>query len=1216
MRLALPAVGCLLLAAASPAAPPPAPPADFAQPQSSPRPAPFPVKYVDQGQNDPRLKGYLTPEGFKLEIVATEPAVVNPVGMTFGPDGTLYVLEWLPDPVTQGRWFEFKETFRYRDGSTKQVATMKKFVSDLVKVLRPNPATGVYDRAEPIIADELPSTLLYHDGWLYTASRGTVRRFRQSRPGGPWDVREVIAQGFCGFHHHQVSGLTIGNDGKLYITSGDDDNFAEGADGSRATVLRTGAVFRCNPDGTQMEAYSLGYRNPYRDLAFDDRFNFFHADNDNEDGSKFTGCRLVHVAEGIDYGWRLFQGARCCRPDFTRGAIAGELPGKVAPMLKTGRGSPAGLLIYNDTRLPEHYRGLLYYPDVFRKVVRAYKTAPTGATFAVTHELEFLKSDDPLFRPCQMVTGPDGAVYVCDWRTDSGGAGRLSGDGVHGRIYRLTWTGTADHPALPRRGMDSWAKVVRAADEELVGKLAAPDFSDRLLARDELIRRGAKARGPVLSKFISGSLPPAGRLAAIGVLTALWDRDVEDLFRLLLNDESADVRRLAADALGQHAGPKDLAAYDALARLLGDHDPAVRRVAALALARAGNEGAADALVNAWKADDGKDAFLTDAYLRGLERLGKRGMDALLAAAESGSHVDRDKVAVAFTALRTRAAADALPELLANPHLLPGQRADLVRSYANYLFDPPLSFDPLVAFLAARPNEPAAVKVAGLDVLAATGNLSSPAAARYALGLLDAPEAEVRAAAIRVVEDTRLTAGLPKLLAMLADPARPADERAAVLRAVRVTGDRSAVAPLRELLARPEPATLKAEALRALAGVDGAAARQAAQPLLDQPDPTLIAEAVAVLGATKDGAKLIGERFVARKLPRALWPQVSASLKKFPGDPALAKLNAEVTKGGLLLTDNPAELQKIRELVLTKGDPKKGKELYLNTAVLACATCHRMEGVGGSVGPDLTRVWDTQTVDKLLESIVQPSKEIKEGYQAYRVNTVDGQVLTGLKVSETSAEVVLRDATGRDLRVPKADVESLAASKVSLMPDDVIAQLSYDQFIDLLAFLKSRPAQESLRGAVLEYAVATGFAPDLRTTQPPEHLAAGKPGATDGWPAKAVDAGGLLQLRPLLPADKPSAAYALTYVYSPKPQRAAAALTADDPVRLWVGKDLAFERTAAKPKGLAGADERFAVDLPAGWTPVLVKVSATGPEHRLGLSLAGDGLRTAVKPDGK
>src|SRR5213078_4642951 len=113
--------------------------------------------------------------------------------------------------------------------------------------------------------------------------RGTVRRWRQApasniggldltktaAPNDPWNVRETVAQGFCGFHHHQVSGVTIGNDGMLYVTSGDDDNYVEGSDGSRATVLRTGAVFRCRPDGSKMETYAIGFRNPYRDVSFD-----------------------------------------------------------------------------------------------------------------------------------------------------------------------------------------------------------------------------------------------------------------------------------------------------------------------------------------------------------------------------------------------------------------------------------------------------------------------------------------------------------------------------------------------------------------------------------------------------------------------------------------------------------------------------------------------------------------------------------------------------------------------------------------------------------------------------------------------------------------------------------------------------------------------------------------------------------------------------------
>ena len=190
--------------------------------------------------------------------------------------------------------------------------------------------------------------------------------------------------------------------------------------------------------------------------------------------------------------------------------------------------------------------------------------------------------------------------------------------------------------------------------------------------------------------------------------------------------------------------------------------------------------------------------------------------------------------------------------------------------------------------------------------------------------------------------------------------------------------------------------------------------------------------------------------------------MSEALRKFPADPAAAKLNGDLLKGGLLLRLDPAEAERLRNLVAVKGDPKRGKELYLNTSVLACASCHKLEGVGGSVGPDLTRVWDSHSVEKLLEAIIEPSKEIKEGYQTYKANTADGRVFSGLRVSETPTEVVLREASGRDTRLLKADLDEFGPVKVSLMPDNAVSQLSYDQFIDLLAFLKSRSAQESLR----------------------------------------------------------------------------------------------------------------------------------------------------------
>ena len=1193
------------------------PPAEFAPNQTVAKPAPFDVKLVDQGKWDPRLKGIMAPDGFKTEIVADESVITNPVGMTFAPDGTFYVLEWKPDPGRE--WYPLEETFRYKDGTTRKVTTMKKFVTDPVKVLRYNTAKGIFDKSDIIFTDELPSSILWHDGWLYTTGRGTVRRHRQSKAGGAWDVREIIAQGFCGFHHHQVSGLTIGPDGWLYLTSGDDDNFVEGSDGSRATVMRTGAVFRCKPDGSKMEAYSIGYRNPYRDVVFDQNANIFHSDNDQEDGSKFQGCRLVHVAEGADFGWRLFTGAKCCRTDFVRGAVAGELPGKVPPMIKTGRGSPAGVLLYQDTQLPKKYQHLMYYPDVYRKLIRAYTVAPDGSTFGITKEFEFMKSDDPLFRPCQMITGPDGAIYVCDWRTDSGGAGKLWGDGAHGRIYRLTWEGTTAEPKIAPRPMDTWAKQCgpQATSDALQTSLTSADFTVRDRAQKEAIRRAAgepdKWRGVFGKTLADPKQFSSARVWAAGGLQQLWNADVRKQFLAMLPDEdSADLRRVIVDALGRSAAKGDAPVNEALTKRLEDEAPAVRRAAALALGRLGGGDAADAIINAWKADDGKDVYLADGYVRALERIGTPAMRALLAVATSGKPAETEKVVNAFAGMRTKEAAAALPDLLGNAHLTAPQRASLIRSYTNYIFETPLSLEPLAEFLVKRPNEPAMVQIAGLEVMAEANSLGGGRPAEFVIGLLNADDEAVRMAALAAVDKNRLANAADALKAMFVDPKKSLGERTAILKAMRAIPNASFTATVRTVLeSSTEPATVKAEALRTLAAFDPIAARKLAEQLLENPDPTLITEAIATLGSTKAGAKLIGEKYLAKKLPRDLFPRVSESLRKFQADPVIAKLNADVMKGGLLLSASPAEVEKLRKLVQTKGDAKRGKLLYLNTGLVACASCHRLEGVGGAVGPDLSRMWETQSLEKLIEGIVEPSKEIKEGFQTYEAVTLDGQSFKGLKVAESPTDVTIRESTGRDVRLKRDDLDVLKPSKLSLMPDNVVSQLTYDQFIDLLAFLKSRAEQESLRGLVLEYSVLSGEKPDLKAT----HAAEKTPDPTArGWQPKAVEPNALLNVKALVPA-QPTGVYALAYVFSPKKQTAQAALLGDDPIRVWANGKLAFERPVAKLQRFEDA-EKFAVELEQGWNPLLVKVVTTGRTHNLGLQLSGTELRTATKPEGK
>jgi putative membrane-bound dehydrogenase-like protein len=716
------------------------------KPASPKRPAPDWVQLADLGTQDKRLAGYRAPVGVKVAIVAEAPAVVNPVGLSFLDDGTPLVIEWTHDPEDKPKLVDV--TFEFRDKTKRTIQVLKKRKKDAIKALSVNKSNTAWEKPKVILEDELPSCVLPFDGWLYVAGRGTVRRYKQSKPDGPYDKEEVIARGFAGVGQHQVSGLAIGPDGWLYVSCGDGDNDVEGSDGSRATVLRTGAVFRCKPDGSGLHVFARGFRNPYRDVAFDLRGHLFHLDNDGGGEKQFVGCRLMHVPESSDFGWRTsYEGKG--KADLARAAAFGELPGRMPPMIKTGKGSPAGLLIYNDTQLPPEFRNLLLYPDASRKLIRAYGFKARGSTFEVNEEFELLSAPkDDLFRPCQMVTGPDGGVYVVDWRTDSTGGGRYWGDGKNGRIYRISWSGTKDQDPIELRGIDSWSKVVKLEDDKLIEDgLGSFEATERERARRELVRRGDKNRAALLKFFQHRETRLLSRVAAVGALQWMYDADVQKAFLKALEEGDDEVKRVVAEALGLWAKKGDNDVQDALLKAVSDEDLAVRRAVLVGMGRLAGPGAADSLATALSFDGGKDRFLRDGILRAMEMLGKDGMTALMALADSGVQQDTDRVVEAFLAMRSRAAFESLPTILKHVHVDAPQRAALIHSVPNYQLDPPVSVEPIVEFVAAQKKETAEVKKSLLTVLATPGVLGGKKSAAWAKAMLKDEDASVALAAV-------------------------------------------------------------------------------------------------------------------------------------------------------------------------------------------------------------------------------------------------------------------------------------------------------------------------------------------------------------------------------------------------------------------------------------------------------------------------------------
>ena len=143
-----------------------------------------------------------------------------------------------------------------------------------------------------------------------------------------------------------------------------------------------------------------------------------------------------------------------------------------------------------------------------------------------------------------------------------------------------------------------------------------------------------------------------------------------------------------------------------------------------------------------------------------------------------------------------------------------------------------------------------------------------------------------------------------------------------------------------------------------------------------------------------------------------------------------------------------------QLLQLPGDAERGKLLWFKESGVQCRNCHRIGQEGKEVGPELTQVAKKNTKAQLLESILEPSKTVEPKWVNYLLETSDGRVLSGLLVEKTDAEVTLKDPQGQVIRIPAVDVEVLAPSGKSLMPELQLRDLTAEQVADLLEFLQT------------------------------------------------------------------------------------------------------------------------------------------------------------------
>ncbi|OWK43505.1 DUF7133 domain-containing protein [Fimbriiglobus ruber] len=555
-------------------------------------------------------------KGLKVNVWAAEPLFTNPVAFSFDEHGKCYVVEThrLHAGVTdtRGHMYWLDDDLACRSVADRlAMYTKHKYggfekSGETVRVVWDYAGTGKADKSELFAgpfnkpADGIAAGVLARQGSVYLACIPDLYRLKDTKGTNKADVVESLATGFgvhVQFLGHDLHGLRMGPDGKLYMSIGDRGLNITTKEGRKLFNPDSGCVLRCDPDGANLEIVHRGLRNP-QELAFDDYGNLFTYDNNSDSGDR---ARWVQIVEGGDSGWRCgYQYGTLMHhagvPQGNRGpwntekiwhvpGPDGGPPAYVVPALANFGNGPSGITYYPGVGLSDRYKGHFFACDFTAgaggSVIWSLAVKPKGASFEVTDLHPFVKNMVPT--DCEF--GPDGAFYWSDW---VGGWDKPN----KGRIFRLTDPEAMKNPAVAEAQKLIAEGMEKKTVEELVSLLGHAHREVRQEAQFELTKRGSV---PALVKVAKESKNRLARLHAIRGLILVKLSGVPAIHDVLslANDPDIEVRAQLAKALqngnylAQITKNTNLDANNqdfvsALEKLLADPEPRVQFHAALA----------------------------------------------------------------------------------------------------------------------------------------------------------------------------------------------------------------------------------------------------------------------------------------------------------------------------------------------------------------------------------------------------------------------------------------------------------------------------------------------------------------------------------------------------------------------------------------------------------------------------------------------------------
>lgn len=951
---------------------------------------------------------FQTFKGFKMELVASEPQIAQPLYISFDHRGRMWVVQYRQYPMPAGlKVVKYDQYLRAIFDKVPEPPPHGVKGLDRVTVLEDADGDGKYESIRDVITGlNIVSSVVVGRGRIWVLNPPYLLSYPDADDDGVPDGDPAVEISGFGLEdtHSVTNSLRWGPDGWLYAANGSTTTATINTAATKNLHYKGQCIWRFHPVTKVFEIFGEGGGNTFS-TEFDSKGRAFS-------GTNGGNTRGMHYVQGM-YGEKNWG---------KHGPLTNPYAfGFFEHMKHEGFNErfPQAFMIYEGGSWPAKYNHNVINANSLHNRVQASELIPDTSTWR-TRDTDLLAiTPDRWFRPVDIKAGPDGNVYLADWY-DSRLTHVDPRDNWHkasGRLYRLRYEGASNYKPV-NLAKTPWA--------ELLANFSSPNKWLRQATQVVLADRKDAAILPAASKMLFEGGDAQASLEALWAIHSAGG--LSDELALKAMDHADPFVRLWA------------------VRLIGDRRECSAAVGDKLKIMACNE--ANVEVRSQLAGSAKrlPGAVALPMIRGLALHGEDATDVHLPLR-------------IWWAMESKAASDraAMLEMMSDKSLwsqpifekfLVGR---LMRRYA--LAGEPEDLLACAKLLEMSPDPKfTRLLVEGMDEAFKGRSLSDlPPALAKALAWADSGS---RGLSLALRQGDK--AALAKALKIIGDEKAGKSERLGYIETLGQVKQPAAVPVLLKVLRSPSH-SIRRTTLVSLAAYDDPAIGTTICNLIHSslPDEQGVrAAALATLTSRPAWSKNLLEEVSSSRLKPGQIPIDLVQKMKMHKD---ADIDAAIEKQwGKIRGASPAEklqlIEKVAKLHKSdprNGDPRNGKALF--TAL--CAACHMLFNEGGKIGPDLTG-YERTNLEFLIPAVVDPSMAIREEFTAFVITTKDGRTLTGFLGDQNDRTVSIKGVDNVAITLPRDQVASLNALPVSLMPEGLLGALNDQQIKDLMGYLTS------------------------------------------------------------------------------------------------------------------------------------------------------------------